>query len=220
MDKLAIPTVKSRFGYHGNCWLHNWLQLLRPSRLTWIAKREAVRLPSRLQFINRLGRPGLRNAKLFGFPPGCSFLDREHNLREILIRHQIHSTNNNFWEWNSNWLLASMIEMIRRWDGAACMIGFTWTVMIVVFVGLGMGLGRPQAIHIHILRACFCSRLSRARLSACRRRSCSLLRSSLSSAVKVGRLVLRDSMGASKLDLWRIWFSTIRKVNTPREGEL
>ena len=36
---------------------------------------------------------------------------------------------------------------------------------------------------------------------ACRRRSCSLLRSSLSSAVKVGRLVLRDSMGASKLDL-------------------
>ena len=61
------------------------------------------------------------------------------------------------------------------------------------------------------LRACVCSRLSPARLSACRRRSCSLLRSSLSSAVKVGRLVLRDSMGASKLDLWRIRFSTIRK---------
>ena len=52
------------------------------------------------------------------------------------------------------------------------------------------------------------------------RRSCSLLRSSLSSAVKVGRLVLRNSMGASKLDLWRIRFSTIRKVNTPREGKL
>ena len=70
------------------------------------------------------------------------------------------------------------------------------------------------------LRACVCSRLSRARLSACRRRSFSLLRSSLSSAAKVDRLVLRDSMGASKLDLWRIRFSTIRKVNTPREGKL
>ena len=102
----------------------NWLQLLRQSRLTWIAKREAVRLPFRLQFIDRLGRPGLRNAKLFGFPLGCSFLDREHDLRKILIiRHQIHSTKN-FWEWNSNWLLASRIEMIRRWDGAACMIRF------------------------------------------------------------------------------------------------
>ena len=85
-------------GLFGDCWLHNWLQLLRPSRLTWIAKREAVRLPSWLQFINRLGRPGLRNAKLFGFPPGCSFLDCEHDLREILIRHQIHSRKNNFWE--------------------------------------------------------------------------------------------------------------------------
>ena len=40
-----------------------------------------------------------------------------------------------------------------------------------------------------------------SRLSACRRQSCSLLRSSLSSEVKVGRLVLRDSMGASKLNL-------------------
>ena len=67
------------------------------SRLIWIAKREAVRLPSLLQFIDRLGRPGLRNAKLFGFPPGCSFLDREHDLRKILIRHKIHSTKN-FWE--------------------------------------------------------------------------------------------------------------------------
>ena len=38
---------------------------------TWIAKREALQLPFRLQFIDRLGRPGLRNAKLFGFPPGC-----------------------------------------------------------------------------------------------------------------------------------------------------
>ena len=62
-----------------------------------IAKREAVRLPSRLQFIDRLSRPGLRNAKLFGFPPGCSFLGREHDSRKILIRHQIHSTKN-FWE--------------------------------------------------------------------------------------------------------------------------
>ena len=60
--------------------------------------REAVQLPSRLQFIDRLGRPGLRNAKLFGFPPGCSFLGREHDLRKILIRHQIHSAKNNFWE--------------------------------------------------------------------------------------------------------------------------
>ena len=48
------------------------------------------------------------------------------------------------------------------------------------------------------LRACVCFRLSRDRLSACRRRSCSLLRSSLSSAVKVGRLVLRDSMGGQQ----------------------
>ena len=56
----------------------------------------AVRLQSRLQFIDRLGRPGLRNAKLIGFPPGCSFLDREHDLRKILIRQQIHSTKN-FW---------------------------------------------------------------------------------------------------------------------------
>ena len=91
------------------------------SRWTWIAKREAVRLPSRLQLIDRLGRPGLRNAKLFRFPPGCSFLGREHDLRKILIRHH---TTKNFWAWNSNsyWLLASLIEMIRRWDGAACMI--------------------------------------------------------------------------------------------------
>ena len=109
---------------------------------------ETVGFTTGCSYFDRLGRPGLRNAKLFGFPPGCSFLDREHDLREILIRHQIHSTKNNFWEWNSNWLLASMIEMIRRWDGAACMIGFTWTVMIVVFVDLGTGLGRRQAIHI------------------------------------------------------------------------
>ena len=95
---LLLPSPRRGHGLFGDCWLHNWLQLLRPSRLTWIAKHEAVRLPSRLQFINRLGRPGLRNAKLFGFPPGCSFLDREHDLREILIRHQIHSTKNNFWE--------------------------------------------------------------------------------------------------------------------------
>ena len=72
----ASPAVSSaRHGLFGDGRLPNWLQLLRPSRLTWIAKREAVRLPSRLQFIDRLGRPGLRNAKLFGFPPGCSFLD-------------------------------------------------------------------------------------------------------------------------------------------------
>ena len=70
------------------------------------------------------------------------------------------------------------------------------------------------------LRAWVCSRLSRSRLSASRRRSCSLLRSCLSSAVKVGRLVLRDSMVASKLDLCRIRFSTNRKVHTPREGKL
>ena len=41
-----------------------------------------------------------------------------------------------------------MIVMIRRWDGAACMTGFTWTVMIVVFVDLGTGLGTPQALRI------------------------------------------------------------------------
>ena len=95
---LLLPSPRRGHGLFGDCWLHNWLQLLRPSRLTWIAKREAVQLPSRLQFIHRLGRPGLRNAKLLGFPPGCSFLDRKHDLREILIRHQIHSTNNKFWE--------------------------------------------------------------------------------------------------------------------------
>ena len=133
---LLLPSPRHGHGLFGDGRLPNWLQFLRPSWLTWIAKREAVRLPSRLQFIDRLGRPGLRNAKLFGFPSGCSFLDREHDLRKILIiRHQIHSTKN-FWEWNSNWLLASLIEMIRRWDGAACMIVFTWTVMIVVFVDL------------------------------------------------------------------------------------
>ena len=84
---LLLPSPRRGHGLFGDCWLHNWLQFFRPSRLTWIAKREAVRLPTRLQFINRLGRPGLRNAKLFGFPPGCSFLDCEHDLREILIRH-------------------------------------------------------------------------------------------------------------------------------------
>ena len=83
--------------FAGDGRLPNWLQLLQLSLLIWIAKREAVRLPSLLQFIDRLGRPGLRNAKLFGLPPGCSFLDREHDLRKILIRHKIHSTKN-FWE--------------------------------------------------------------------------------------------------------------------------
>ena len=34
----------------GDGRLPNWLQLLRPSRLTWIAIREVVRLPSWLQF--------------------------------------------------------------------------------------------------------------------------------------------------------------------------
>ena len=77
----------------------------------------------------RLGQPGLRNAKLLGFPSGSSFLDREHNLGKILIRHQIHSTKN-VKGWNSTWLLASLIEMIRRWDGVAYMIVFTWTVML------------------------------------------------------------------------------------------
>ena len=67
----------------------------RLARLAWIVKREAVRLPSWLQFVDRLGRPGLRNEKLFSFPPCCSFLDREHELRKILIRHQIHSTKKN-----------------------------------------------------------------------------------------------------------------------------
>ena len=94
---LLLLSPRHRHGlFAGDGRLPNWLQLLRPSQLTWIAKREAVRLPSRLQFIDRLGRPGLRNAKLFGFPPGCSFLDREHDLRKILIRQQIHSTKN-FW---------------------------------------------------------------------------------------------------------------------------
>ena len=54
---------------------------------------------SRLQFIDRLGRTGLRSTKLFGFPPGCSFLDREHDLRKILIRHQIHSAKNFLPHW-------------------------------------------------------------------------------------------------------------------------
>ena len=68
---LLLPPRRGHGLFAGDGRLPNWLQLLRPSRLTWIAKREAVRLPSRLQFIDRLGRPGLRNAKLFGFPPGC-----------------------------------------------------------------------------------------------------------------------------------------------------
>ena len=69
--QLLLLSPRRGHGLFGDGRLPNWLQLLRPSRLTWIAKREAVRLPSRLQFIDRLGRPGLRNAKLFGFPPGC-----------------------------------------------------------------------------------------------------------------------------------------------------
>ena len=71
---LLLLSPRHRHGlFAGDGRLPNWLQLLqllRPSRLTWIAKREAVRLPSRLQFIDSLGRPALRNAKLFGFPPG------------------------------------------------------------------------------------------------------------------------------------------------------
>ena len=47
------------------------------------------------------------------------------------------------------------------------------------------------------LRASVCSRLSPARLSACRRRSCSFLRSSLSFAVKVGRLVVRATVSST-----------------------
>ena len=47
------------------------------------------------------------------------------------------------------------------------------------------------------LRASVCSRLSPARLSACRRRSCSFLHSSLSFAVKVGRLVVRATVSST-----------------------
>ena len=161
---FLLLSPRRRHGlFAGDSRLPNWLQLLRPSRLTWIAKREAVRLPSLLQFVDRLGRPGLRNAKLFGFPPGCSFLDREHDLRKILIRHKIHSTKN-VWERNSNWLLASLIKMIRRWDGAACIILFTWPVMIVVFVeesprhGLGKTAGDPHLCpHLCLLPSFPCS---------------------------------------------------------------
>ena len=219
---LLLLSPRHRHGlFAGDGRLPNWLQLLRPSRLTWIAKREAVRLPSRLQFIDRLGRPGLRNAKLFGFPPGCSFLDREHDLRKILIRQQIHSKkflvakqqlitcltdrNDSPLRWRSlrDWVYMNSHDCILCRSSSSCCVSSC-----------------EDRMRSTSLRACVCSRLSPARLSACRRRSCSLLRSSLSSAVKVGRLVLRDSMGASKLDLWRIRFSTIRKVNTPREGKL
>ena len=76
---------------------------------------ETVGFPTGCSYFDRLGRTGLRNVKLFGVPAdslstvsvdldcetrscsasllaACSFLDREHDLRKILIRHQIHST--------------------------------------------------------------------------------------------------------------------------------
>ena len=92
------------------------------------AYSETVGFPTGCIYFDRLGWPGLRNVKLFGFRPGRSVstvsvdLDCETwscsasllvavswTVNTIwgrkLIRHQIHSTKN-FWEWNSNWLLA------------------------------------------------------------------------------------------------------------------
>ena len=48
---------------------------------------------------DRLGSPGLQNTKLFGFPPGCSFFDREDDSRKIFIRYH---TMTAFGERNSN----------------------------------------------------------------------------------------------------------------------
>ena len=155
----------------------------QPSRSTSIAKREAVRLPSWLQFLGPWTRfEGDIN------PPSDSLNEKQF----LGVKQQLITCFN---DWNDSML---------RWRSL-----HDWVYM-----------NSHDCSLCRSLRACVCSRLSRARLSACRRRSCSLLRSSLSSAVKVGRLVLRDSIGASKLDLWRIRFSTIRKVNTPREGKL
>ena len=55
--------------------------------------------PPGCYFFYSLGRPIMRNTKLFGFPHGCSFFINEHDLRKIFIRH--HSTKN-FGELNSN----------------------------------------------------------------------------------------------------------------------
>ena len=163
---------------------------------------ETVGFQTGCSCFDRLGLPGLRNAKLFGFPPGCSFLDREHDLRKILIRQQIHSKkflvakqqlitcltdrNDSPLRWRSlrDWVYMNSHDCILCRSSSSCCVSSC-----------------EDRMRSTSLRACVCSRLSPARLSACRRRSCSLLRSSLSSAVKVGRLVLRDSMGASKLDL-------------------
>ena len=153
-----------------------------PSRSTWIAKREAVRLPSWLQFLG----PWTRFEEDIN-PPSDSLNEKFLGVKQQLIT-----------------CLTDRNDSPLRWRSL-----HDWVYM-----------NSHECSLCRSLRACVCSRLSPARLSACRRRSCSLLRSSLSSAVKVGRLVLRDSMGASKLDLCRIRFSTIRKVNTPREGKL
>ena len=48
---LLLSSRRGHGLFAGDGWLPNWLQLLRPSRSTWIAKREAVRLPSWLQFL-------------------------------------------------------------------------------------------------------------------------------------------------------------------------
>ena len=171
----------------------------RPSRSTWIAKREAVRLPSWLQFLG----PWAWFEEDIN-PPTDSLNEKFLVVKQQLIT-CLTDRNDSPLRWRNlrDWVYMNSNDCILCRSCSSCCVSRC-----------------EDRRRSTSLRACVCSRLSRARLSACRRRACSLLRSSLSSAVKAGRLVLRDSMGASKLDLLRIRFSTIRKVNTPREGKL
>ena len=108
------------------------------------------RHPSTLEFLRRSLSTWIENTKLFGFPAGCSFFDRDHNLRKMIIPR--HATKN-FCKRNSNLLHLAclfLFLMICRCDGEAYMIvsafkKIVFADLVAVFHGLNI------CIRIHTL---------------------------------------------------------------------
>ena len=87
-------------GLFGDGRLPYWLEFLRPFRLTWVAKHEAVPLTSWLPFIGRLTRlTWIAKREAVRLPSRLQLFDRELDLRKIFIRHH---TAKYYWERNRN----------------------------------------------------------------------------------------------------------------------